>query len=71
LSKQEEEALRIEREKKYEETRNRIFGTANSAPGSGEKKVWEAKEKEKGLPIRGPKGPSEGKGFASGRGRGK
>jgi SUZ domain len=72
LSKQEEEALRIEREKKYEEARGRIFGTASPVSGSsGDKKVWEPKEKEKGVPIRGPKGPSEGKGFVSGRGRGK
>jgi SUZ domain len=71
LSKQEEEALRIEREKKYGEARDRIFGTTSPAPRTGEKKVWEPKEKERGiLPIRQPKGPGEGKGF-SGRGRGK
>ena len=71
LSKQEEEALRLERERKYEEARDRIFGTASPTNSSGEKKVWEAKQKEKGiLPVRGPRGPSEGKGFASGRGRG-
>jgi hypothetical protein len=74
LSKQEEEALRIEREKKYEEARGRIFGTGSPAiesTGIGEKKVWDAKEKEKGvLPVRAPKGPGSGRGFAPGRGRG-
>lgn len=75
LSKQEEESLRIEREKKYEEARDRIFGrnSASASPVPQEKKVWEptvGAEKEKGvLPIRGPKGPTEGKGFARGRGR--
>jgi hypothetical protein len=76
LSKQEEEAIRIEREKKYGEARDRIFGKSDSpspaASGGGDKKIWEAKEKEKGAaPIRGPKGPTEGKGFGSGRGRGR
>jgi len=75
LSKQEEEALRIERAKKYEETKERIWGTPSPGPNTSaptEKKVWEPKEgKEKGvLPIRGPRGPNEGKGFARGRGRG-
>ena len=40
---------------------------------SGGKNVWEPKdkEKEKGLlPIRVPKGPGDGRGFTSGRGRG-
>jgi len=71
--------LRIEREKKYEEARDRIFGrssaSASPVPSAGEKKVWEPMgEKEKGvLPIRGPKGPSssEGKGFGGERGRGR
>jgi hypothetical protein len=70
LTKQEEEALRIERERKYEEARGRIFGTTSPVSGSsGNKKILDAKEKN--VPIRGPKGPVEGKGFASGRGRGR
>jgi len=81
LTKQQAEALRIEKERKYEQTRERIFN--NSSPGgnsnasnSNEKKVWEA-DKEKGaMPIRGPKGPNDGdgdggRGFARGRGRGR
>jgi len=52
LTKQEEELLRIERAKKYQEARNRIF---ESTPRGGEreKKVWEpavrgsTEEKEK------------------------
>jgi hypothetical protein len=71
LSKQEEEALRIEREKKYEEARDRIFGRASPGPAATEKKVWEPKDKERVPPIRPPKGPTEGKGFGSGRGRGR
>lgn len=74
-TKQEEEARRLERERKYEEARGRIFGSASPAPELGtraaEKKVWEPKDKEdKGaVPIRGPRGPVEGKGFGSMRGR--
>jgi hypothetical protein len=77
LSKQEEELLRIEREKKYEEARGRIFGTGSpvpvpGSPAIGEKKVWDPKDKERGvLPVRAPKGPGSGRGFASGRGRGR
>lgn len=77
LSKQEEEALRIERERKYEEARGRIFGTPSPVIPSasiGEKKVWDPKEKERDrgvLPVRAPKGPGSGRGFAPGRGRGR
>lgn len=73
LSKQEEEAVRIEREKKYEEARDRIFGRASPGPSATEKKVWEPKDKERErmVPVRSPKGPTEGKGFGSGRGRGR
>jgi hypothetical protein len=75
LTKAEEEALRIEREKKYEEARDRIFGTRQSASPASEKekekKVWDPKERDKGaLPVRGPRGAGEGRGFG-GRGRGR
>ena len=74
LTKQEEESLRVEREKKYKEARDRIFETTTTTSGE-EKKVWEPNaEKERGvLPIRGPRGPSgEGmRGFGSGGGRGR
>jgi hypothetical protein len=74
-TKQEEEAKRQERERKYEEARERIFGNQRPAPEASsknvEKKVWEPREKETrgAVPIRGPKGPGEGRGFASARGR--
>ena len=78
LTKAEEDALRIEREKKYEEARDRIFGRTSSASPVPEKerergkKVWDPKEKEMGaVPLRGPKGPGEGRGFVAGRGRGR
>ena len=80
LTKAEEDALRIEREKKYEEARDRIFGrTSSASPAPAdkdkEKKVWDPKEKERGVvvvvPVRGPKGAGEGRGFAAGRGRGR
>jgi|SRR5579859_1277645 len=92
LSKQEEEALRIEREKRYEEVRGRIFGSASPTPGvsgttGGASKARDSKgrkemkeemgkgmETGKGMavpPLRGPKGPIDGKGFASGRERGR
>jgi len=78
-TKQEEEAKRLERERKYEEARGRIFGSQSPAPETvvttkaGEKKVWDPSVKDKeasrgGVPIRGPRGPGEGRGFASARG---
>src|SRR5579859_3748605 len=73
LTKAEEDALRIEREKKYEEARDRIFGTRGSASPAPEKekKVWDEKGRGKGtLRGRGRRGAGEGKGF-SGRGRGR
>lgn len=74
LTKTEEDALRIEREKKYEEARDRIFGRSSSASPvpekEKEKKVWDPKDKERrAVPVRGPKGAGEGAGFVAGRGR--
>jgi hypothetical protein len=74
LTKAEEDALRIEREKKYGEARDRIFGRGSSASPAPEKdkKVWDPKDKDRGvLPVRGPKGAGEGRGFVRGRGRGR
>jgi|SRR5262245_8375506 len=74
-SKEDEEARRIAQWKKYEQARDRIFGTSSTGIHSPqaplEKKVWQPSEKGDGggLPVRAPKGPGEGRGFASTRGR--
>jgi SUZ domain len=76
VSKEEEERKRVERERRYEEARGRIFGSEGGSSGSTtpeRRGMGDAKSREKDegkvMPVRAPKGPGEGRGFVSARGK--